>query len=430
MSKDALLKITIVNCATDHNKGAAAIACGLIRRLEASDLVKQISVVSLYRKVFPKVDFRHLIQCSSRISISPSPIYFRGELSLAEGALRRVIERSIYPPYVLAAACGNTFGHFRTWVQDREPGAQAIVDSDIVLNRGGPFFAAGALPPNASLLAAAWPFLYASQSGRPYAFIGETVGPFGNIWARRLARSLFGKAEFIGVRERFSSRVLFDLGLSDKDVVTMLDNAFWVEPRTSQRVREVLTNHNLLDKKFLAVTCRPWGGNANRYVGELALTINSLLRKTFDHVVLVPNTYNPAGPHLDDRDITTRVFQEIERPERVSLVNEDFAPDELSAFYGFASCLLGTRLHSVILALNGGTPVVGISYAGWKTSGVMDFLGLGNYVLKMEELDHDVATRRVAKAVTEQQSIAPRLDKLRAAGDAIFHDFLKSIPVR
>ena len=48
--------------------------------------------------------------------------------------------------------------------------------------------------------------------------------------------------------------------------------------------------------------------------------------------------------------------------------------------------MIGTRFHSVIFALNSGTPSLAIAYGGNKAYGIMQEIGLSKYVYPIEDL--------------------------------------------
>jgi colanic acid/amylovoran biosynthesis protein len=54
--------------------------------------------------------------------------------------------------------------------------------------------------------------------------------------------------------------------------------------------------------------------------------------------------------------------------------------------YAHAACVIGTRLHSAIMAWSIGTPAVALGYQE-KTRGVLEVAGLGRFALPVDELD-------------------------------------------
>jgi polysaccharide pyruvyl transferase WcaK-like protein len=261
----------------------------------------------------------------------------------------------------------------------------------------------------------------------PYAVMGESVGPLANFWARHLTKSLLEQARLIGVREELSRETLIDAGISPARITTTLDNAFWVKPRRSDRVDQLLREHDLADRGFLAVTCRPWP-DTPRYIPELAGTLDLLVPSRFERAALVANMYDPRGaPYVDDRAATGLLYDQVSRKDRVSVIAEDLAPDELASVYGAASVVLGTRLHSVILGLVGGAPVVAVSYSGPKTRGVMRLLGLSDYVLDIETFDRRAASELADAAAARRQAAGATIERLRTNGDALLDELLGQI---
>jgi polysaccharide pyruvyl transferase WcaK-like protein len=425
------LSVTIVNCPPDHNKGACAIAWGLIERLRASKRVERIAIVSIFKNTSPEVDFRHLTAHYPALAIKRSPILHRGEPVRFNGfwfpdSEGRLSSSLLYTPYIAGATLGVRSLRFRERLIRREPGARVLTGSDLILDRGGPFFAAFGPPPNPTLLAVSWPFMFARAARLPYAVMGESVGPLGNSWARSLTKSLLEDARLIGVREDLSREALIDAGLPAGQITTMLDNAFWVKPRRSERVEQLLTERALADRGFLAVTCRPWP-NTPGYIAELARTVDLLVPSRFERAALVANMYDPRGaPYLDDRAATYSLYDHVSCKDRVSVIVEDLAPDELASIYGSASVVIGTRLHSVILGLVGGAPVVAVSYSGPKTRGVMSLLGLSDYVLDMETFDHRAAAE-LAEHATGRQAVGEEIQRLRTHGDALLDELLRQV---
>jgi polysaccharide pyruvyl transferase WcaK-like protein len=422
------LTVTIVNCLPDHNKGACAMVWGLVSRLRASGLVGKISVISIFRDISHPVAYRHLSERFPDIPIHRSPVFSRAEsFGLRAPWVKRKAGTVLHAPYVLGASLEVRVSWMRERLLRREPGARALVNSDLVLNRGGPLFTASGPPPNPTLLSNSWPFLLAREVGVPYAVIGESVGSLGNVWARRFTRSLFAGARLIGIREDLSRKTLTHAGISGERITTMLDNAFWMQPRRSERVDALLRRRGLDGHRFLAVTVRPWPGIGWSYLDELAKAIDLLVPSLFERVALVSNTYNPAGAQRDDRAFTRLLFQRISRKDRVSLIEEDLAPDELASLYGAASLVIGTRLHSVILALVAGAPVVAVSYLGPKTRGTMELLGLSDYVLDMKTFDHRAGAELAEAALTGQADASTRIDQLRCEGDVVLGNLLQEI---
>ena len=66
-----------------------------------------------------------------------------------------------------------------------------------------------------------------------------------------------------------------------------------------------------------------------KYHQELAATINRVVPKYFQKVVLVPNMIDPGGQMGDDMKVTKDLYDLIEKREYVSVLEEDLPPMNL-----------------------------------------------------------------------------------------------------
>jgi polysaccharide pyruvyl transferase WcaK-like protein len=421
------LKVCVVNCAADHNKGIAAIVWGLLNRLRRSGLVGETTVLSSEREPTP-ADHRHVATAFPDLRILPAPIervpeprLFQASAPKAAVALGEMARAA----RVSAMTLGVLTPSLRKRAREGDASVQALAESDLVLTRGGAFIAAEGPPPNPTLQLAYWPLLFARQEGISYGISGEGIGSLNNPWARWLTRSVLSDAVLVGVRDELSRRVLIDAGLRPDAVITMLDNAFWVEPGGKERVESILGREGLSGSRFLAVTSRPWT-KSTKYPGEFAAAIDLALQEDFDRVVVVPNALHPDRLDPDDRAESHRLVGMLAEPDRAVVIEDDLGPDELATLYGAAKLVVGTRLHSAILALIGGAPVVAVSYSP-KAEGIMGLLGLDPFVLPINTLDRRQALEVMRRAVEEQHTVPARLAELRRHGDLILEATLRRI---
>ena len=420
-----MLEVAIPNLFLDDNKGSCAIAWGLITRLRATGRVGRVSAISLLTDVTPSIHYRHLTRKFPDVDIYSSPLRPRSRGG-AGGLAQRAAEAR--DAAYISARTAALFGHSR---RDRSGAERALASSDLVVERGGPFFAATGPPPNTSLLRYAWPMVFAKERGIPYAFVGESVSALDTAWSRWFVTKLLDDATLVGVRDPLSKAKLTDAGVPAARVETMLDNAFWVEPSYTDHVDDVLRRYDLDRQPFLAVTCKELGPTRNSpYLDALARCIDDLVPGTFERVALVPNTWSPWGSDKDDRAVTMQLHARLRDGDRAVLLDEDLGPDELAALYGRAAVVLGTRLHSAILALVGGAPVVALSYEPVKTHGVMGLLGLGDFVVDLEALDPATVTRLARDAAAAQTTTPRRIAELRAEGDVIMGELVETVDSR
>lgn len=111
-----------------------------------------------------------------------------------------------------------------------------------------------------------------------------------------------------------------------------------------------------------------------------------------------------------DLDMILRVEAILrQRGVDVMSITDDLWPDEFSYLYGRCRALLGTRLHSCILAACAGCPIVAIRYQGFKTEGVMKGLGLEDYVPDINDVKEEPLLESVRQVLLQRDVISKQL---------------------
>jgi colanic acid/amylovoran biosynthesis protein len=121
-----------------------------------------------------------------------------------------------------------------------------------------------------------------------------------------------------------------------------------------------------------------------------------------DAVAVVTNVLGPSRVEDDrgpSRTLHDGLAARVGR-QRVCLVDDDLAPDELAALYGAATLVVGERFHSVLLALAAGTPAYAISYFTNKAEGMMQDLQLGEFHCRLGDVDGADIHMRSVQLVT------------------------------
>ena len=423
------MKVTIVNCYHDSNKGSSAILWGLIRRLQDTGLVKSISLVSMFQKTHPfyESSLRHIRAEFPDVVIVGAPLPRSHEYAANRykkiGEIRSPLARLL--DVVKASIRLKFLTPEKKFLNDAY---HEIAMSDLVVDRGGPFFAANNPLFNLSLYHNAYPLFIAKKFGVAFGFAPGSFGPFASSWSRRLMRKLCEDAAFIMAREPISKDALIGHGVDHNRIILTLDNAFWVDQKLSRKIKLFMKNNDIEPRKFLVVTTRAWYvDQLKKYHQELASTINCVIPRYFQKVVLVPNMIDPIGQMGDDMKATKDLYHLIEKKEYVRVLDEDLPPNELVGFYGQAGLLLGTRLHSVIMALAAGTPAVAVAYSGHKTQGVMQAVDLQQYTMELDTFSSETAFSLLISALSSRIQIQEKIDSLRQEGNAIFNRSLQAL---
>lgn len=91
-----------------------------------------------------------------------------------------------------------------------------------------------------------------------------------------------------------------------------------------------------------------------------------------------------AGDHReDDEAVLQRLTAAIDRPGRAATIGP-YHPGSAVAVLGAGDLVVATRMHSAILAMAGGTPVVAIGYLP-KTEAVMSLAGLAEHSIPIRD---------------------------------------------
>jgi len=83
---------------------------------------------------------------------------------------------------------------------------------------------------------------------------------------------------------------------------------------------------------------------------------------------------------------------------------------QIQKLYSYYDLVIGTRFHSVIFALNENTPSIAIAYGGNKSYGIMQDIGLPEYVIGIEKVTSFELDLLVEKLESEK---AYYIDKVR-----------------
>jgi colanic acid/amylovoran biosynthesis protein len=281
----------------------------------------------------------------------------------------------------------------------------ALEKYDAVIQVGGSFFVdlygAGQFEyPFAALLAR-----------RPLFLAGHSLGPFNGGLSNRLAGMLLGGASNVALREPVSRELIERGRLPMKNVTVGADTAWAVPP--SERTRQPLAwlRERPGERPLIAITMRELAPFDRRlqttqeiYEAAFATLVNTLINNGYD--VVAASTCTSIGDYpRDDRQNALRVAAIVNRPDRFHVAMDEFDDVALGELFADCDLLIGTRLHSAIIAMNFGTPAVALNYEH-KSEGVMRQLGL-------PELSHPVQALLDGSLMAQVMTLLLSLDAWR-----------------
>jgi colanic acid/amylovoran biosynthesis protein len=382
------MKVAVVNGWHDDNKGDGGIVEATIALVLELDPEAEVSIVSTFSADDPAYAnaYRHLKSRYPAVKVVPSPLPVhrkRGPLGYYGGVLPWLIRMIPELARLVVPSLGNSAG------------AQAIADADLVISKGGQVFYNKTAHPRdlAHLLRHLYPLVIARRNAVPYVVFGQSFGPFKGRLGPVVARIVLNGAKGLFVREQISARVLREIGVHPDKIAAVPDAAFWLRAQPSDRLDAILGSAGLVAKKFWVVTVRTWPtGTSSKekiqllnYLKEMRALISGILDSDpTSRVALVAHVLGPIEIE-DDRRPTAQLLSMLsEFKDEVVFIDADLTPSELVALYGRAKFVVGTRFHSVVFALAGGTPAMAISYFGPKATGIMAQLGMSELCVDIE----------------------------------------------
>ncbi len=305
---------------------------------------------------------------------------------------------------------------------------RAYAEADLVLACGGGYIyapgphegIAGVF--NLTLLGC----LLAVLIGRPLVLLPQSIGPLHDEPQRRAVRLVLRHARLTIVRERQSLRLLEQLGCAGRALLAP-DMAFGMAAAPEDEAARLLARWLPRDPApafLVGLTALNWSGQSYsfdrqaQYEAALLGYIDAVAAQG-GAVVLFPQCTGPSDAE-DDRLVSARLRDRARNPRRVVLVDEPLPPALLQAAYARMDYFIGTRMHSVILALNAGVPALAIGYLH-KTSGMLEALGLEARCLDIATISAEQLTDAFValRGRPEQPAVAPFLARARRFKDAL-----------
>ena len=174
------------------------------------------------------------------------------------------------------------------------------------------------------------------------------------------------------------------------------DVAFYLPPSENAPKLRGQVRIVVMDWKWSAsVSDSMW----SRYLDTLASLADSLVVQGYS-VSLGGHSAIPEH-NQDDiaiaRELAARCAQQV-------IVDPDCDVEHLLAVYAESTLVIGTRLHSCIMAISQGTPALAIGYQE-KTLGVMRGAGFGDYVFRVDELVHEELVHSSTAAIESDRAV-------------------------
>jgi len=321
---------------------------------------------------------------------------------------------------------------------DHRPLLQAYLDADLVVSCAGNFlYSSGRI--GLPFFLALFSIAFASWVGKPVYGLPQTLGPFQRKREARLVRAVLRRMRLVLVRDSISIAVCDSWHDPKINWRYCPDIAFSFTHDDVKEAHQLLASYGVdpdLDSPLLGVTLIDWGGQYLRfrqqaaYERAVALALRRFLDTYGGKVIVFAQVQGPSSSE-DDRLPARRVCAQLnDLGQRVVLVDRWVPSRVLRSAYGLMDVVLGSRLHSCVFALSQFVPVVAIGYQ-YKTRGVMQTLGMEDWVIDIEDVTVERLCDLLGRALTEQKTVRSHLanvlpairEQAARAGALIAEDF-------
>lgn len=378
------IRVTLVHGWHDDNKGDCAIVMATLDLIGKHSPSASLGLVSTLSADNPSAAtaYRHILQRFPGLRIAYSPVVSYQPAKWGGRATGIFLWLIRQPSAILRLIFG--------WSGRNNDALDLIRGADLVISKGGHIFHCERDHPMewVNMYRRLFPLLLAWRFNVPYVLLGQSFGPFRGGLAKRAMTWTVSHAKAVFAREEISVSVLANLGVDKSKLKRCPDLAFSLRPSFTPRFHAVLERNQLKPKRFWAVTVRKWPTKMGleketvRFIKEMEILVRRILDEgRTERVALIAHTVGPIPIECDVEP--TRRLAETLKDLPITLIEEDLSPEELMALYGEAELLIGTRFHSVILALASGTPALAVSYFGPKALGIMSMLGMSDLCLEM-----------------------------------------------
>lgn len=413
---EAELNVLILHGYSDSNKGDLAIVVGMVQGIKATRPQAAIQLQSVYSESDPEFDFHHRFVRKMGVAVQqmavPSPYVDSSDQS----RFRNVVAMRNLVASALAEASVRWLPFTKGIFLRQTEALDSIRRSDIVLLKGGQYIYNDQRGLRALLYL--WrilhPIYIAAGLGKPVVMLGQSVGPLVDGRGREMTAKALGLCKRLVVREKKSQALMGELGLK---AITELapDFAFLIEPRRPDAFAE--TAAKIEAGRWLGITVVKWSfpdaadplAKRAAYLDALTEIAKRVYAKSGLGMALFPQvTVQHHGE--SDLDLLQQLAERLVQLQvPFVLVKDDLAPEELSYLYGRCQVLLGTRLHSCILAACAATPVVAIRYQGFKTEGIMAELGMDNCVFDIGAMNVEAIEAAIYSSLEARAQISTQI---------------------
>lgn len=242
---------------------------------------------------------------------------------------------------------------------------------------------------------------------KPLMLYSVGVGPLLTNEGKTYVRAIAEQASIITVRDHESKDLLIDLHIAPERITVTADPAFRL-----QRSVEIdsVSNHLPTKEIRLGVALRNWdvGILPDEWESNVAAALDIFLdNHPLAKVLFIP-FQDSQEQLLDDHSISRRVQGMLRNANRTQVVNGSSTFSDCVSNLAGCNLVLGMRLHSLILAIGNGIPVVGLIYDP-KVRNLMSQAGIGQFAIDLNNATPESISGALEEIIQRDDALSTHL---------------------
>jgi colanic acid/amylovoran biosynthesis protein len=262
--------------------------------------------------------------------------------------------------------------------------------------------------------------LYGVLLGKPIVLYAESLGYYTNSFLDSMAKFILNKTTLILVRDKLSLKYLNGYHLDKPDIYLTADSAFLLPSCSISRTCEIFSIEGITDlkKPLIGINSSSlitkWFNKGSTSVDissidTMAKVIDNLIENLGVNIVLFPHVYEAGN---DDRVIASSIFEKIKNKLNVSMIKNEYSPQELKGIIGRCDLFIGGRMHSTIASTSMLVPTVGIAYSHKMYGIIGDMLGQEKYIVDIKDLSYEKLISTIYDAWNNKSEIKEELKSI------------------
>lgn len=288
-------------------------------------------------------------------------------------------------------------------------------EAEIIISKGGGF-----LYYNKKFLISPHllPIIFAKLLNKPVVIYAQSLGPYKKGFSEKIYKYVFKKIDLIIVREELSKEILSKMGINS---VLGTDAAFALQELDDENKKNEINNFILQKKEnyefVVGMSILDWNFpnyakdetkiKKKNYINSIVANINYINKNYKTYFLFFPHSI--SGLEKDDREIIKKIINKSELKNNFEIYQPENNPRILNYILGKLDFCIGTRMHSNIFTMLGGTPLIAISYLP-KTEGIMKKLNLEDLTLKIDEVNPEKIIEKTKILINSLDNIKKRIN--------------------